>query len=79
METWTCSYSPFEEKVLIKNNYTLEEYWITKKELFDTLFLLSKKRGLKKLYFEGSYIDLSKIIYIYNNKYPNSDISFTMV
>jgi len=78
METWTCFYNPFEEKNLLRNDYTREEYWVSKQDLLNTLYSFHKEKGLNGVWLEGPYIDCNELIYKYHNAYPTSDILFTI-
>ena len=75
METWVCHIDLFKDKQLIKNNYTGEEYWVNEKDIPDTLSYLYREKGLKKVWFDGSF-DASDIIFKFHNVYPDEDVIF---
>lgn len=78
MEFWSCFINPFQEKQLIRNDTTGEEYRVDLNDVPDTLFKLHNEKGLKTVWVDGLHADAYDIIWKYRNAHPEDSVTFTI-
>ncbi len=78
MKVWTCFLDPFNEKQLVRDDYTREEHWVDTENLLNALSYFHKEKGVMGIWIEGAYEDAYDLIFKFHNAYPNDDLIFTV-